>query len=59
MQVVVVLTGIVKQARVLSERALNDIFERFSFPLAAFDEVIGRIDISEVVLVVMIFQRLA
>ena len=51
------LTGIVEEARVLSERSLHDIFERFSFPLAAFDEVVSGIDVSEVVLVMMIFQR--
>ena len=54
---VVVLARVVEQARILSEGALDDVLERFSFPLGPFDEVIGRIDVGEVVFVVMIFQR--
>src|SRR5262245_50591086 len=59
MQVVVVLGRIVEEAGALSKRAFHDVFERFSFPLGSFDEVVGVVDIGQVMLVVVVFERLA
>src|SRR5262249_46455782 len=59
MQVVVVLARIVEEAGVLSKRAFHDVFERFSFPLGSFDDVVGVVDVGQVVLVVVVFERLA
>ena len=56
---VVVLAGIVEEAGVLAERALDDLFERLAFQPGAFEQLVAVVDIGLVVLVVVIFERLA
>ncbi len=59
MQMVVVLARIVEEAGVLAERALDDLLERLAFEPAAFQQLVAVVDIGLVVLVVVIFERLA
>src|SRR5262249_53921878 len=59
MQMVVVLAGIVEEAGILAERALHDVFERLVFPFRAGKQLVAVVDIGLVMLVVMIFERLA
>src|SRR3981189_939158 len=59
MNVVVMLPGVVEEACILAETPLHHVFERFSFPLGSFEEVVAVVDVGEMVLVVMIFERLA
>jgi hypothetical protein len=54
---VVVLAGIVEHGGVLAERALHNVFEGLALPFGAFDSVVAVVDVSQMVLVVMIFQR--
>src|SRR3954471_12395977 len=56
---IVVLAGIVEETGVLAERALDHVLQRLAFPLAALEQVIAVIHVGEVVLVVVVFQRLA
>ena len=58
MHVVVVLAGIVEQAGILAEGALDDLLERFALEAGAFQQLVAVVDIGLVVLVVVIFQRL-
>src|SRR5712671_1407533 len=44
MQVIVMLAGVIEEPGVLAERALHHILQRFSFPLAAFEEVVAVVD---------------
>src|SRR5471030_2860862 len=57
--VVVVLAGIVEEAGVLAERAFDDLLERFALKPAADQQLVAVVDIGLVVLVVVIFERLA
>src|SRR5205823_240461 len=59
MRMIVMLAGIVEQAGVFAKRTFYCLFERFSFPFAAFQQLIARVHVGEVVLVVMVFQRFA
>src|SRR3954452_11673801 len=56
---IVVLAGIVEETGILAERALDHVLQRLAFPLAALEQVVAIIDVGEVVLVVVVFQRLA
>ncbi len=58
-QVVIVLAGIVEEAGILAERALHDLLEGLALEFGALQQVVAVVHISEVVLVVMVFQRLA
>src|ERR1700730_4327154 len=59
MQVIVVLAGIVEESGVLAKGTLDDILERFALPLGAFEQIVGVVDVSEVMFVVVIFKRFA
>jgi hypothetical protein len=59
MDVVVVLPRIVEEARILAETALHHVLERFPFPFRSLEEVVAVVDVGEVMLVVVIFERLA
>ena len=59
MDVVIVLAGVVEHGGVLAERALDDLLEWLAFPLGSLERVIAVVDIGQVVLVVMKFERLA
>src|SRR5689334_7900910 len=58
-RMVVMLTCVVEEAGVLTERSFDDFLERFAFEPAAFEKFIAIIDVGFVMLVVMIFERLA
>src|SRR5262249_7818281 len=47
-----------EEGGILAERAAHDLFERLAFPLAALEQLVGRVDVGEMVLVVMVLQRL-
>ena len=53
------LASIVEEAGILAERALHHVFQRFSLPFGAFEEIVAVVDVSKVVLVVVIFERFA
>ena len=53
------LAGIVEEAGILAERALDDLLERLAFQPAAFEQLVAVVDIGLVVLVVVIFERFA
>ncbi len=57
-EVVVVLAGIVEHGRVLAVGALDDLLERFALEFRALDRVVAVVDVGEVVLVVVVLQRL-
>jgi hypothetical protein len=57
--VVIVLARVVEHRGVLAERALDDLLERLALPFGAFERGVAVIDISQMMLVVMIFERLA
>src|SRR4029077_244411 len=57
--VIVVLAGIVEEALVLAERALDHFLDWLVLPLGAFGQVIGVGHIGLVMLVVVEFKRLA
>ena len=57
--VILVLAGIIEEARVLAERALQDFLDRLVLPLGALGEIIAIGHVGLVVLVVVIFERLA
>ena len=59
MDVVVVLAGIVEEAWVLAECAFHHFLDRLVLPLRAFGEVVAGGHVGLVVLVVVIFERLA
>src|SRR5262249_29744372 len=59
MGVVVLLTRVVEEPGVLAEVYLLHLFERFALQPAAFQKFVAIINISLVVLVVVIFERLA
>src|SRR5690606_2066539 len=58
MYVVVMLAGIVEEARILTVGFLDDLFERLAFHAGFGRQLIAVVDIGLVVLVVVIFQRL-
>ena len=51
------LAGVVEQARILAVRAAHDFLERLAFPLGALEQIVAVVDIGQMVLVVMIFER--
>jgi len=53
MGVVEMLAGIVEKARILAERALDDLLKRLALPFRAFQQIICVVDISEVMLVMV------
>ena len=53
------LSGIVEEGLVLTERALHNLLDRLVLPLRAFGQVVGGGHIGLVVLVVMEFERFA
>jgi hypothetical protein len=57
MDVVVVLTGIVEDGRVLAERALHDLLEGLAFEFGPLDRVVAVGDVGLVMLVVVKLQR--
>src|SRR6516165_8585155 len=59
MDVIVMLTRIVEEAGILAERAPDDVLERLAVPLGSLEQIVAVIDIGEVMLVVMIFERFA
>jgi hypothetical protein len=58
MQMVVVLTCIVEERRVLAERALHDIFKGLAFEFGALQQVVAVGHISLMMLVMVKFERL-
>ncbi len=52
------LAGIVEDRGVLAIGALDDLFERLALEFRALDGVVAVVDISEMVLVVVVLQRL-
>src|ERR1019366_9813936 len=58
-RVIVMLTSIVEEAGILAEGAFHDLLERFTLQPAANQQLVAVIDIGLVVLVVVIFERLA
>src|SRR5665647_577459 len=59
MAVVIMLSGIIEEGLVLTERALHNLLDRLVFPLRTFGKVVGGGHIGLVVLVVMDFERFA
>ena len=59
MNVIVVLPGVVEEARVSKERAPDHVLDRPSIELGAFHQVVRIVHVSEVMLVVVEFQCLA
>lgn len=55
-EVVVVLAGIVEEAGILAEGALDDLLEGLALPLRALQQVVAVVHVGEVVLVVVILQ---
>ena len=53
------LPGIVEEAGIAEVRTLDHVLDRLAIELGAFHQVVAVIDIGEVMLVVMEFQRLA
>jgi hypothetical protein len=58
MNVVVVLSGIVEQPLVLAERPFHNLFNWLVVPFGALGQIIAVVDIGEMVLVVVVFERL-
>lgn len=54
---VVVLAGVVEERRILAERPLHNLFERFVLEFGAFQQIIAVVDIGQVMLVVVKLQR--
>src|SRR3984893_10287149 len=57
MQMIVMLAGVVEERRILAERALDDLLERFALEFGAFQQIIAVGHIGLMMLVMMIFQR--
>ena len=51
------LPGVIKQARVLTERGLDDFVEALAFVLCTLQQVVAVVDIGEIVLVVVVLER--
>src|SRR4029079_12812791 len=58
MDVIVMLAGIIEEPRILLKRPFDHLFQRLSFPLSTLEEIIPIVHVREVMLVVMIFERL-
>jgi len=58
MQMVVMLAGIVEHGRVLAVRGLDDLLERLALEFRALDRVVAVGDVSQMMLVMVIFERL-
>src|SRR5215469_6993213 len=56
---VVMLRGVVEEAGIAAEGALDHLFERLAFPLAAAQKLVCGLYIGFVVLVMVVFERLA
>ena len=52
------LAGVVEQGGVLAEGALDDLLERLALPLGALERIIAVVDVGEMMLVMMVFERL-
>ena len=59
MNVVVVLSGIVEQSLVLAVRPFHNLFNRLVFPFGSLGQIIAVVDVGEMVLVVVVLERLA
>ena len=57
--VVIMLPCVVEHRSILAERPLDDFLQRLAFPLGSLERVVAVVDIRQVVLVVMKFERLA
>ncbi len=57
--VVIMLPCVVEHRGILAERPLDDFLQRLAFPLGSLERVVAVVDIGQVVLVVMKFERLA
>src|SRR5208337_5171233 len=52
-----VLAGVIEYGRVLAERAFDDLLEGLALPFSALERGVAVVDVSQMVLVVMVFQR--
>ena len=59
MDVIEVLARIVEQRLIFSKSPLDHFLDRFALPLRALHQIVSGVHIGEVVLVVMVFERLA
>ena len=57
MEMVVVLARVVEQARILAVGAAHDVLERLAFPFRALEQIVAVVDIGQMVLVVVVFER--
>src|SRR5690348_453234 len=57
--VIEVLGRVIEQARIFTERTLDDFFDRFVFPFGAFGKIVAGVHIGLMMFIVMEFERLA